>query len=242
MKTTMADGNHLVFISGIAITPSLEGDKIEEEEDRWLRETLLIDDIGPQWEVDPTPNNIVAMAFLNSIYQGTLELKGKTIELKDKTIGKAGWAVDEIIGTDIKNKRINLKLKIAVYHPKVRLLRIGFSITAIGKLLHECENLIVENILPAEDSTMISKNTSVIITFNMPIDKSSFNLNTFKLINENTDKTINGKIENLNDKTFVFIPQGILDSNTKYIATIAKEIKTIQGLGLKDKKEWSFTT
>lgn len=243
-KTTFPDGNSLVFLTGIAITPSLEG-----EQDKWLRETLYIDDIGPQWFIAPTPNSIVALAFLNSIYQGTLELKGKTIELKnktielkDETIGGAGWAIDEIIGTDIQNGRISLKIKVAVYHPRVRLLRIGFSITAIGKLLDECENLIVENVFPAENSNKASKNTSIIITFNKPIDKSSFNSNAFKLVKENSDKAISGQVENLNDKTIIFVPQDVLEPNTKYIVTISKEIKNIECLGLKNEKNWSFIT
>jgi hypothetical protein len=229
MKTTISDGNHLVFISGIAITPSLEG-----EEDKWLRDILYIDDIGPEWLVAPTPNNIVAMAFLNSIYQGDLDKK-------DKQKG-AGWAIDEIIGTDIKNQRINLKLRVAVYHPRVRLLRIGFSITAVGKLLNECENLIVDNILPAENSNMVSKNSPVIIIFNMPIDESSCNSSTFKLVKENSEQPINGKIQKLNDKTFVLVPQDVLESNTKYVVTISKEIQSMQGLGLKNEKKWSFIT
>ena len=230
MQTTLHDGNNLVFLTGIAITPSLEGEK-----DKWLRDTLYIDDIGPQWFIPPTPNSIVASAFLNSIYQGNLEVK-------DTTIRGAGWAIDEIIGTDIQNGKISLKIKVAVYHPRVRLLRIGFSITAIGKLLDECENLIVEDIFPAENSTETSKNTPIILTFNMPIDKSSFNSNTFKLVKENSDKTINGKIENINDKTIVFVPQDVLEPKTKYSVIISKEIRTIKSLDLKNEKKWSFIT
>ena len=240
----MVDGNNLVFLTGIAITPSIEGEK-----EKWLRDTLYIDDIGPQWSLSPFPPSLVASAFLNSIYQGNLEIKGETIELKNKTIelkdkitGGAGWAIDEVIGTDIQNGRISLKIKVAVYHPRVRLLRIGFSITAIGKLLNECENLKVENIFPAENSTKISKNTSIIITFNMPIDKSSFKSNTFKIVKENSNEAINGQIENLNDKTIVFIPGDTLESNTKYIVTISKDIKSIKNLGLNNEKNWSFRT
>ena len=81
MKTTMVDGNNLVFLTGIAITPSIEGEK-----EKWLRDTLYIDDIGPQWSLSPFPPSLVASAFLNSIYQGNLEIKGETIELKNKTI------------------------------------------------------------------------------------------------------------------------------------------------------------
>jgi hypothetical protein len=243
-KTALPDGKSLVFLTGIAITPSLEGEK-----DKWLRETLYIDDIGPEWYSSPTPKNIVASAFLSSIYHGTLELKGKTIELKgktielqDETIGGSGWAIDEIIGTDIQNRRISLKIKVAVYHPRVRLLRIGFSITAIGKLLDGCENLIVENIYPSDNSIDTSKNTSIIITFNMPIDKTTFK-SAFKLEKEKSGESINGQIESLNDKTIVFVPQKVLDSDTRYFATIAKEIKNIQqSLGLKSDKTWSFRT
>ena len=135
MKTIIGDGKNLVFLSGIAITPSLEGIPSRGGKETWLREELYIDGIGPQWATFPTQHNIVAMAFLNSLYKGSSD-EG-IFSKKDKQRNKAGWAIDEIIGTDIKNGKISLKLKVAVYHPHVKLLRVGFYITAIGKLLDE---------------------------------------------------------------------------------------------------------
>ena len=216
IKTKLYHDKHFVILSGIAITPSLEG----EGRENWLRETLYIDDIGPQWSTPPSPDNIVAMAFLNSIYKGNFNKKDK--------IDKAGWAIDDIVGTDIKNGKISLKIRIAVYHSEVRLLRIGFHITAIGNLHAdaECQKLIVENIYPGDNGKEIPRNTSIIFTFNIPIDKSSLNPNTFNLLRENSAKAINGKIEVIDNKTVVFVPEGVLESNTKYIATLSKEIKT----------------
>ena len=249
MKTIIGDGTHLVFLSGIAITPSLEGIPSEDKKETWptpgkketwLRTELYIDKIGPQWSTFPPPHNIVAMAFLNSMYKGSSD---EGIFKKDKQRNKAGWAIDEIIGTDIKNGKITLKLKVAVYHPGVKLLRVGFYITAIGKVLDEGDNLIVENIYPPENNNEIPKNTSIIITFNIPIDKSSLTLNTFKLSKENSEKAINCKIQIINDKTIVFFPEGVLEPNTKYVARLSKEIKNTKlNLSLKNDKIWSFVT
>jgi hypothetical protein len=168
MKTTIGDGNNLVFLSGIAITPSLEGITSLEGKETWLREELYIDEIGPQWSTFPAQHDIVAMAFLNSIYKGSSVEKESSAEKENffnrffqkdkhryeaqkyKQRYKAGWAIDEVIGTDIKNRKITLKLQVAVYHPHVKLLRVGFYITAIGKLLDEGDNLMVENIYPPE--------------------------------------------------------------------------------------------
>ena len=242
MKIPIGDGNNLVVLSGIAITPSLEGITSLEGKEAWLREELYIDEIGPQWSTFPTQNNIVAMAFLNSIYKGSSDEKAKPFR-KDKQRHKAGWAIDKIIGTDIKNGKITLKVKVAVYHPNVKILRVGFYITAIGKLLDEGDNLTVENIYPPENKNEIPKNTPIIITFNIPIDKSSLTSNTFKLSKENSDKAINCKIQIINDKTIVFFPQELLDSTSKYVAKISKEIKNIyKSNGLKSDKIWSFVT
>ncbi|MDF2736559.1 MAG: hypothetical protein K0S93_415 [Nitrososphaeraceae archaeon] len=159
IKTTIGDGNNLVFLSGIAITPTLEGITSLEGKETWLREELHIDEIGPQWSTFPAQHDIVAMAFLNSIYKGSSVEKESSDEKENffdrffqkdkqryetekyKQRYKAGWAIDEVIGTYIKNRKITLKLQVAVYHPHVKLLRVGFYITARGKLLDECDNI-----------------------------------------------------------------------------------------------------
>ncbi len=62
-------------------------------------------------------------------------------------------------------------------------------------------------------------------TFNMSIDNSSIPTNTFKLLKDNSDEAILGKIEAINNTSIVFVPNTLLDPNTKYIDKIYKENK-----------------
>jgi hypothetical protein len=118
LETKASDGGKdLVFLSGVAMVFQ------EGEVGKWIRDELQIEGInpkGPIWATDPKPEG-VAIASLNSIY-------------KDDQSSRSGWAVDRVKGIDVINGKIRLKLDIAIYHPGVKLLRVGYYITVIGKV------------------------------------------------------------------------------------------------------------
>jgi Bacterial Ig-like domain len=93
---------------------------------------------------------------------------------------------------------------------------------------------------PADTANGVSLDTSIRASFNMVIDKSTVNSNTFTL-KDDTNSDISGTIT-LEGGNAILKPLGDLKPATKYTAKISKDVKSITGDSLEGDKEWSFTT
>jgi len=93
---------------------------------------------------------------------------------------------------------------------------------------------------PADTATGVRLDTPISASFNMVMDKSTVNSNTFTL-KDNTNSEISGTIT-LNGGNAILIPSSELNPDTMYTAKITKDVKSIAGDSLENDKEWSFTT
>ena len=93
---------------------------------------------------------------------------------------------------------------------------------------------------PIDTASRVPLDTSVSATFNMLMDKSTFNSVTFTLKDDsNTD--VPGTIT-LEGGNAIFKPSNNLNGDSKYTAKISKDVKSLTGNSLESDKEWTFTT
>ena len=93
---------------------------------------------------------------------------------------------------------------------------------------------------PADTANGVPLDTSISASFNMVMDKSTVNSNTFTL-KDDTNSDISGMITLVGGNA-TLKPSADLKARTKYTAKISKDLKSITGDSLESDKEWSFTT
>ncbi len=94
---------------------------------------------------------------------------------------------------------------------------------------------------PLNGTVDVPLNTKITVMFSEPIDKTTLNSETFKIVNISGSATISGEII-YNENTATFIPQNNMSYNTQYTATLTTEIKDLSGNSLLESYSWSFTT
>lgn len=94
---------------------------------------------------------------------------------------------------------------------------------------------------PIDSAVDIPLDTKVIASSNVLLDSTTINSNTFSLKDNKTNKNVEGTVT-LEGGNVIFKPKDSLTSDTKYTATITKEVKDMSGKALENDKVWSFTT
>jgi hypothetical protein len=96
---------------------------------------------------------------------------------------------------------------------------------------------------PANGQKGISVNSDIAATFNEQMDSSTINSRTFMLKKNGDTSNIEGDVTLTSDgKAALLNPSSNLELNTKYTATITKEVKDVAGNPIASDKTWSFTT
>ena len=92
---------------------------------------------------------------------------------------------------------------------------------------------------PINKATNVVLNKVVTVNFNMPMNQTILNENSFTIKQGTT--VIAGSVS-YEGTTASFKPNVSLTANTEYTATITTEAKNIQGIGLSSNYVWTFTT
>jgi hypothetical protein len=97
---------------------------------------------------------------------------------------------------------------------------------------------------PMPDQTDISITSPVAVSFSKPMDKSTITKDIFILRKDGSTQSIEPKEIKLeeNGQTMLFKAKEDLEKNTKYIATVSKEVKDQAGNKMVSDETWSFTT
>lgn len=98
---------------------------------------------------------------------------------------------------------------------------------------------VVVNVDPLDSATGVALNKTVIATFNMPMNPTTINGNTFTLTESGTP--IAGAV-NYSGNQASFKPTVDLNSNTEYEATITTGAQNTSGVGIANDYVWVFTT
>jgi hypothetical protein len=115
--------------------------------------------------------------------------------------------------------------------------------TLISQLWGKSGNVVEPDIYatnPPPGANNVPLDTSISASFNMLMDKSTINDNTFTLMDKN-NKKIDGKIS-FEGGNAILKPDIPLESNMQYKAKITKDAKSMTGCPLKSDEEWTFTT
>ncbi|WP_061217312.1 Ig-like domain-containing protein [Leptospira interrogans] len=97
----------------------------------------------------------------------------------------------------------------------------------------------VAQITPGSGVSDIPLNTSIQATFNSAFDSSSVTSSTFFLKKGGDPILATLRLDN---NTAVITPSSALSASTTYSVTISKEIKSAEGISLKEDLTWNFTT
>jgi hypothetical protein len=92
---------------------------------------------------------------------------------------------------------------------------------------------------PIDKATDVVLNKVIVANFNMPMDQTTLNSNSFTIKQGTT--VIAGSVSYEGTATY-FKPNVSLQANTVYTATITTEVKNIQGTALNSNYIWTFTT
>ena len=93
---------------------------------------------------------------------------------------------------------------------------------------------------PIDSTVKVPLDTKVIASSNVQLDPTTINSTTVTL-KDKDNKNIEGTVT-LEGGNVIFKPKDFLASETKYTATITKEVKDIFGNALGKDKVWHFTT
>ena len=97
----------------------------------------------------------------------------------------------------------------------------------------------VEATSPGEDVDNVSLDKVISVGFNEPMDATTFNNETFILMQGSTP--IGGTVSYA-DLTATYKPTVALSENTTYTATITKDVKNTSGVAIANEVKWTFTT
>jgi Bacterial Ig-like domain len=97
---------------------------------------------------------------------------------------------------------------------------------------------------PMPDQTDISITTPIAVSFSKPMDKSTITNDIFILRKDGSTQSIEPKEIKLeeNGQTVLFKAKEDFEKNTKYIATVSKQVKDEAGNKMVSDETWSFTT
>lgn len=115
--------------------------------------------------------------------------------------------------------------------------------TLISQLWGKKTDIIEPNIYattPSDTATGIPLDTPISASFNMLMDKSTFTPTSFTL-KDSKNTNVSGTIS-VEGGNAILKPANSLNADTKYIAKITKDVKSMTGDSLKKDMEWSFTT
>lgn len=94
--------------------------------------------------------------------------------------------------------------------------------------------------IPQDSAVKVPLNTNIIASSNTQLDPTTINSKTFTL-KDGSNFPVEGTIT-LEGGNAIFKPKETLKPNTKYTATLSKDIKDISGRLLTTEKVWSFST
>jgi Bacterial Ig-like domain len=94
---------------------------------------------------------------------------------------------------------------------------------------------------PIDTAVDVPINTRVSAIFNKTMNESTINKLTFKL-QEETSKLMVDSTVKLEGANAVLVPSAPLNHATKYIVTIAKDVRDIEGNSMPSDITWSFST
>ena len=134
---------------------------------------------------------------------------------------------------------------LAIYTYSVNVLPSAEQLggTLISQLWGKKTDIIEPNIYattPSDTATGIPLDTSISASFNMLMDKSTFTPTSFTL-KDSKNTNVSGTIS-VEGGNAILKPANSLNADTKYIAKITKDVKSMTGDSLKKDMEWSFTT
>lgn len=93
---------------------------------------------------------------------------------------------------------------------------------------------------PPDSAVRVPLDTRIIASSNTQLDPISVNSNTFTL-KDGSNVLVEGTIS-LEGGNAIFMPKDFLKPNTKYTASLSKDVKDISGRLLTEEKVWSFHT
>ncbi len=113
VRTALADGQHLVVLTGVLITTCKGGDGLE-----WAQCTT-------------TAAIPVGVTFTAAQWAPSVAIAAADV---DAAADNPGWAVDgfELVDAGAASDHVTLAVHTAVRHPSSFLLRVSYSITLVG--------------------------------------------------------------------------------------------------------------
>lgn len=93
---------------------------------------------------------------------------------------------------------------------------------------------------PVDSAGEVPLKTRIIASSNIQLDPTTINTNTFTL-KDDKNQPIEGTVT-LEGGNVIFNPKESFKPNTKYTATITKDVKDLSGKSLATEKAWYFTT
>lgn len=175
-------------------------------------------------EMNPTTITQASLTIQgNTSIQGTISYQGTTATFVPTTPLSPNTTYTGTVKTSVKDKAGNALQKNYVW---------TFSTGAV---------LLPAVIMtdPADLESNVNLNKIILVTFNMPMDQSTINNNTFTISNEGIQ--ISGTISYIGT-TASFFPTSDLKANTTYIGTITTGAKNPAGFSIVRNYVWSFTT
>ncbi|MFW5862378.1 MAG: Ig-like domain-containing protein [Spirochaetota bacterium] len=97
----------------------------------------------------------------------------------------------------------------------------------------------VSSVYPYDNSSEVSTESSISITFNEPVDPNSISAQTIRM--QDGDTTITGSLS-VDSDTVTFTPSTMLQNNTMYAVTASTGIRDLSGNHLANNYTWYFTT
>lgn len=99
--------------------------------------------------------------------------------------------------------------------------------------------LMVVSVTPVNNALGVIRNTTISVTFNLPMDSTTLTPNSFMLTKGG--QPVNGTLTHTGN-TYTYTPSVLLASNTLYMASINTTVKATSGVSLAGTYTWSFTT
>lgn len=99
--------------------------------------------------------------------------------------------------------------------------------------------LVIESTFPENSATGVARNKTVWVEFNLEMNPSSINENTFTIKQGAT--VVQGTISYAS-KRATFTPTNYFEANKVYTANVTKDISGVNGNAIASNASWNFTT
>ena len=231
--------NHLKIIilfslATMVLMGACKEDLFEEE----IVDCPMVESTDPEDQATSVPNaQIISVVFNKEMDPSTINSNSIIVEGVSGTVSYSGFTATFTPSTPLDPNSIFVgKVKTSARDLYGLALEEEYVWTfSTGATLSP----IVVSVDPEDESTGVVLNKTLIASFNMPMNASTINDNTFTVTQAGTE--IDGTVSYSGLQAF-FNPDEDFSTNTEYTATLTTGVENIAGEGLVNDYVWTFTT